>query len=84
LFQLGNHRQTSLIEFLANMRGRNFFALLTNHSSDLVIMGEPPADMSLITQPFMENPLIAIAIECLTPKITPKMQAIGNYVSFVK
>jgi DNA-binding transcriptional LysR family regulator len=24
-------------------------------------MGEPPADMSLITQPFMENPLIAIA-----------------------
>jgi DNA-binding transcriptional LysR family regulator len=33
---------------------------LTNHSSDLVIMGEPPADMSLITQPFMENPLIAI------------------------
>jgi DNA-binding transcriptional LysR family regulator len=31
------------------------------HSSDLVIMGEPPADMSLITQPFMENPLIAIA-----------------------
>jgi DNA-binding transcriptional LysR family regulator len=34
---------------------------LTNHSSDLVIMGEPPADMSLITQPFMENPLIAIA-----------------------
>ncbi len=34
---------------------------LSNHSSDLVIMGEPPADMSLITQPFMENPLIAIA-----------------------
>lgn len=33
---------------------------LSNHSSDLVIMGEPPADMSLITQPFMENPLIAI------------------------
>jgi DNA-binding transcriptional LysR family regulator len=29
---------------------------LSNHSSDLVIMGEPPADMSLITQPFMENP----------------------------
>jgi DNA-binding transcriptional LysR family regulator len=57
------------------MRGRDFFAFsaeqfctdklllekLTNHSSDLVIMGEPPADMSLITQPFMENPLIAIA-----------------------
>ncbi|SEH73113.1 LysR family transcriptional regulator [Bathymodiolus azoricus thioautotrophic gill symbiont] len=34
---------------------------LSNHSSDLVVMGEPPADMSLITQPFMENPLIAIA-----------------------
>jgi hypothetical protein len=24
-------------------------------------MGEPPADMPLITQPFMENPLIAIS-----------------------
>lgn len=34
---------------------------LANHSSDLVIMGEPPADMSLITQPFMENPLIVIS-----------------------
>ncbi|MDC9714497.1 MAG: LysR family transcriptional regulator [Gammaproteobacteria bacterium] len=34
---------------------------LTNHNADLVIMGEPPADMSLTTQPFMENPLIAIA-----------------------
>jgi DNA-binding transcriptional LysR family regulator len=34
---------------------------LENHHNDLVIMGEPPADMLLISQPFMENPLIAIS-----------------------
>ncbi|MBE8189321.1 MAG: LysR family transcriptional regulator [Candidatus Thioglobus sp.] len=34
---------------------------LKNNQTDLVIMGEPPADMPLATQPFMENPLIAIA-----------------------
>ncbi len=34
---------------------------LENNETDLVIMGEPPSDMSLTTQPFMENPLIAIA-----------------------
>ncbi|CAC9598353.1 hypothetical protein [uncultured Gammaproteobacteria bacterium] len=34
---------------------------LSNHNANLVIMGEPPADMPLTTQPFMENPLIAIS-----------------------
>ncbi|MBL6985076.1 MAG: LysR family transcriptional regulator [Candidatus Thioglobus sp.] len=34
---------------------------LNNNTADLVIMGEPPSDMGLTTQPFMENPLIAIA-----------------------
>ncbi|SMN00643.1 RuBisCO operon transcriptional regulator CbbR [uncultured Candidatus Thioglobus sp.] len=34
---------------------------LANNNNDLVIMGEPPADMSLVTRPFMKNPLIAIA-----------------------
>ncbi len=34
---------------------------LNNNETDLVIMGEPPNDMSLATQSFMENPLIAIA-----------------------
>ena len=34
---------------------------LNNNAIDLVIMGEPPAYMPLVTQPFMENPLIAIA-----------------------
>jgi DNA-binding transcriptional LysR family regulator len=34
---------------------------LTNNTTDLVIMGEPPSNMPLITQAFMENPLIAIA-----------------------
>lgn len=34
---------------------------LANHNADLVIMGEPPTDMPLTSQPFMENPLIAIS-----------------------
>ncbi len=34
---------------------------LYNNETDLVIMGEPPANMALIAQPFMENPLIAIS-----------------------
>ncbi len=34
---------------------------LSNNTTDLVIMGEPPNNIPLITQPFMENPLIAIA-----------------------
>jgi DNA-binding transcriptional LysR family regulator len=34
---------------------------LTNNTTDLVVMGEPPNNMPLITQAFMENPLIAIA-----------------------
>jgi len=34
---------------------------LNNNETDLVIMGEPPVDMPLITKPFMKNPLIAIA-----------------------
>lgn len=34
---------------------------LANNNNDLVIMGEPPADMSLVTRPFMKNPLIVIA-----------------------
>jgi len=34
---------------------------LQNNERDLVIMGEPPEDMSLRSQPFMDNPLITIA-----------------------
>lgn len=34
---------------------------LANNTADLVVMGEPPVEMNLETQPFMENPLIAIA-----------------------
>ena len=34
---------------------------LNNNTADLIIMGEPPVEMDLETQPFMENPLIAIA-----------------------
>jgi DNA-binding transcriptional LysR family regulator len=34
---------------------------LKHNNLDLVIMGEPPTDMNLKMQPFMENPLIVIA-----------------------
>jgi DNA-binding transcriptional LysR family regulator len=34
---------------------------LTNNERDLIIMGEPPTDMDLLAQPFMDNPLIMIA-----------------------
>ena len=33
---------------------------LKNHNADLVIMGEPPKNIPLISSAFMENPLIAI------------------------
>jgi DNA-binding transcriptional LysR family regulator len=34
---------------------------LTNNERDLIIMGEPPSDMDLHAQAFMDNPLIMIA-----------------------
>ena len=34
---------------------------LNNNETDLVVMGEPPKDMNLEMEPFMENPLIVIA-----------------------
>ena len=34
---------------------------LINNERDLIIMGEPPTDMDLAAQPFMDNPLIMIA-----------------------
>jgi len=34
---------------------------LDKNECDLVIMGVPPADMQLIMEPFMENPLVVIA-----------------------
>lgn len=43
---------------------------LCNNQTDLVVMGEPPQDMPLVTVPFMENPLIAIA--------HPKHPLLGN------
>ncbi|AOU96856.1 transcriptional regulator [Acidihalobacter yilgarnensis] len=34
---------------------------LSNNETDIVIMGEPPSDMDLEAEAFMENPLVAIA-----------------------
>jgi DNA-binding transcriptional LysR family regulator len=36
-------------------------AELVANKKDLVIMGRPPADLDLIAEPFMENPLVVIA-----------------------
>ena len=47
-----------------NIDVTNRIALLDNlkkKNADLVIMGEPPKDIPLISNAFMKNPLIAIA-----------------------
>jgi len=36
-------------------------AELVNNETDLVIMGRPPRELKLVTEPFMDNPLIVIA-----------------------
>lgn len=40
---------------------RSLLDQLQNNETDLVIMGRPPADLDLVTEPFMDNPLVIIA-----------------------
>jgi DNA-binding transcriptional LysR family regulator len=40
---------------------RSLLDQLQNNETDLVIMGRPPEDLDLITEPFMDNPLVVIA-----------------------
>jgi len=40
---------------------RSLLDQLQNNETDLVIMGRPPADLDLVTEPFMDNPLVVIA-----------------------
>ena len=40
---------------------RSLLDQLQNNETDLVIMGRPPADLNLVTEPFMDNPLVVIA-----------------------
>jgi len=40
---------------------RSLLDQLQNNETDLVIMGRPPAELDLITEPFMDNPLVVIA-----------------------
>jgi len=40
---------------------RGLLDQLQNNETDLVIMGRPPADLELVTEPFMDNPLVVIA-----------------------
>ncbi|HIM95887.1 MAG TPA: LysR family transcriptional regulator [Gammaproteobacteria bacterium] len=47
--------------FLEVTNRKSLLDKLSNNEVDLVIMGEPPSDIPLITKPFMKNPLIAIA-----------------------
>lgn len=34
---------------------------LANNETDIVVMGQPPSDLDLVTESFMENPLVIIA-----------------------
>lgn len=40
---------------------RSLLDKLQNNETDLVIMGRPPEDLDLVTEPFMDNPLVVIA-----------------------
>ena len=40
---------------------RGLLDQLISNETDLVIMGRPPTDLDLITEPFMDNPLVVIA-----------------------
>jgi DNA-binding transcriptional LysR family regulator len=40
---------------------RGLLNQLTNNEADLVIMGRPPRDLDLVTEAFMDNPLVVIA-----------------------
>lgn len=40
---------------------KSLLAQLEANETDLVIMGRPPAEMDLVTESFMENPLVVIA-----------------------
>ncbi|MCW9025327.1 MAG: LysR family transcriptional regulator [Gammaproteobacteria bacterium] len=40
---------------------RGLLDQLINNETDLVIMGRPPRDLDLVTEPFMDNPLVVIA-----------------------
>jgi len=40
---------------------RGLLDQLQNNETDLVIMGRPPEDLELVTEPFMDNPLVVIA-----------------------
>ncbi len=40
---------------------RGLLDQLINNETDLVIMGRPPEELDLVTEPFMENPLVVIA-----------------------
>lgn len=40
---------------------RGLLDQLINNETDLVIMGKPPEELDLITEPFMDNPLVVIA-----------------------
>lgn len=40
---------------------RGLLDQLINNETDLVIMGRPPEELDLVTEPFMDNPLVVIA-----------------------
>ena len=57
-FKENYHNVTFSLD-VTNRKG--LLAHLDNNDTDLVIMGRPPADLNLVTEPFMDNPLVVIA-----------------------
>jgi DNA-binding transcriptional LysR family regulator len=53
------HDNVTISLDVTNRRG--LLDQLQNNETDLVIMGRPPADLDLVTEPFMDNPLVVIA-----------------------
>ena len=51
--------QTAICLDVTNRQG--LLQQLSNNTVDLVIMGKPPDDMDLVSEPFMQNPLVIIA-----------------------
>ena len=53
------HSEVTISLDVTNRRG--LLDQLINNDTDLVIMGRPPRDLDLVTEPFMDNPLVVIA-----------------------
>ncbi len=57
-------RDNSGISFALDVTNRKkLLKQLTDNTCDLVIMGQPPAEMDVVAESFMENPLVVVAAQ---------------------